>query len=63
MKPSPCGTTPRLIFDTTTVDGNDTVTVNNVNTTQNNTNLTIDTGVGTDLVNIAGPLALAGNRR
>jgi hypothetical protein len=47
-------------LNTTTVDGNDTVTVASANNAHNNTNFNIITGVGTDVVAVNGALTLAG---
>src|SRR5262249_25242005 len=51
-----------VVIDTVTggSDGNDTITINSANNAHNNTNLTISTGTGTDVVNVNGPVSFAG---
>ncbi len=51
-----------LVIDTTTVDGNDTITVSGANGTASNiTNFQINTGVGTDSVAVNGAVNFAGS--
>ncbi|MDY0170820.1 MAG: FG-GAP-like repeat-containing protein, partial [Thermoguttaceae bacterium] len=50
--------TTNVIVDTTTVDGDDTITVTGADNAHDNTNLTILTGAGDDTVNVDGGIAL-----
>ncbi|MBM83138.1 MAG: hypothetical protein CMJ78_21460, partial [Planctomycetaceae bacterium] len=50
-----------VVIDTTTSDGNDTITIAETNNAHNNTNLTINTGTGTDSIDVNGELLVPGN--
>lgn len=50
-----------LTLDTSTVEGNDSITVTNANNNHLNTNVTIRTGTGADSVSVNGPVAVSGN--
>ena len=52
-----------VTLDTTTTDGNDTITVASADNTHGNTNLTILTGNGNDTVAVTGGIAVDGNLR
>ncbi len=47
--------TSAIVIDTTSVDGDDTITITSANNAHGNTSLTIQTGSGTDTVSINGP--------
>ncbi len=50
-----------VILDTSSKEGNDTITVTKADNNHLNTNLTIRTGTGTDLVAVTGPVAVTGD--
>ncbi len=52
-----------VTLDTTTTDGNDSITVASADNAHGNTNLTILTGVGNDTVAVTGGVAVDGNLR
>ncbi len=49
-----------VVIDTATVDGNDTINVTSSNNAHSNTNLTIRSGSGNDVVNLAAGITVAG---
>ncbi len=49
-----------VIVDTTAVDGDDTITLSGANNTHLNTNLSIITGLGNDIVSVNGDVTLSG---
>ena len=51
-----------LVIDTTSIDGNDTLTVSSANNAHANANLQLTTGSGTDLIDITGPAVTTGNQ-
>jgi len=50
-----------LVLDTSTVPGNDTITLHAITGLEHDTNLTVTTGTGTDTIDVTGSINLPGN--